>query len=229
MLVCYLCSFWLLIFSQFTLTAVSVELPICIILGDNSSSLLLSPIRIKPAVDIALAQISRLVKDQSYANFTLRCTYSYDGCSEPIRGDVAVAVEAYIRGDAWAFFGPPCNDALVAVADLSASWNLPVISLSSDSSVLDDKARFPTLTRMSYEITALYEFVAALFEEYKWKTCMILYDDNYIGFAKGLEHTIHISGVDAHEHLVEAGEIEEALKEAEFVSRSKVTSMRFAC
>ena len=198
------------------------EVPILVILGENYSSGLLSDVRIKPAVQVALGEISRRVEEHVYANFTLKCTYSYVGCSKLIRSDVAVAVDVHFRGEALAFFGPPCADSLIAIADLSASWNVPVLSPSGDSTVLHDKARFPTLTRTAYDTGTMNEFVLTLFKQFNWTNCMILHDEKLKSFANRQAETLHIEGIDVHSHLIGTQHLDLALEEAATVSRSKI-------
>ena len=66
-----------IMFGAFSTASVHVQVPIFVKLAEYSSSVLLSDVRIKPAVQVALEEISCRVKEYVYANFTLKCTYSY--------------------------------------------------------------------------------------------------------------------------------------------------------
>ncbi|XP_038058318.1 atrial natriuretic peptide receptor 1-like isoform X2 [Patiria miniata] len=216
---CVVCAVFVLSISQLV---AAVVVPISVIVGGNTSCSLVSGKRIIPAVEVALETISHRIVNDKYANFSLTCVFSYLGCSEPLRADVAAVSALYHKGEVAAFLGPPCLDALVAAADLSAAWNLPLLSPSANSDVLHDKERFRTLTQVAYQTSTLQDFVVTLFERFQWKTTVIIFDLAQRDLALTIAHALHARHVEAHAHLLASESsvgIQNMLEEESTVSR----------
>lgn len=181
--------------------------------------------RVKPGVDIALETITKRIQDGEYVNFTLKSYYQNTGPVCPSYMNAAgIASMMYFRNDVVAFIGPPCSFETISVSDLSAFWNIPVVSGVSTSSTLDNKARFKTLTRTAYKLGTLGAFIAQVFDKYNWRRCSIVWD-NWATFriassairATLLAREFHIHDVP----IQEFGNEEDAFDEAAINSRSK--------
>ena len=134
--------------------------------------------RVKPGVDIALETINKRIQEGKYVNFTLKSYYQNTGPICPSYMNAAgIASTLYFQDDVVAFIGPPCSFETIGVSDLSAFWNIPVVSGVSTSSSLDNKARFKTLTRTAYKLGTLGAFLAQVFDKYSWRRCSIVWDN----------------------------------------------------
>lgn len=160
------------------LTASALEINIGILLPEQERYIFHTP-RINPAVDIALETVQQRITEGHYVNFSMTSFYRNTGplCSPNHIIAAGISSRLYFENDVVAFIGPPCSFATVAVADLSAFWNVPVITGVSTSADLDNKSRFKTLTRTSYKLGSLAEFMARIFEMFQWRRCAIVWDN----------------------------------------------------
>lgn len=143
----------------------------------NSRDHDLDQTHLKLPVDIALERVHRLVKDGDYLNMSFEYVFKETTpyCSSiGLNNAGGKTVELYLNDGVTAFFGPPCSYQTMSTSDLTAYWNLPVISGTSTSLILEDKTRFSTLTRTSFRTEAMAMFVRRLFEHFKWKRCAII-------------------------------------------------------
>ena len=174
--VVFFTSFALVILFKITNTT---SVSIAVIMADWDRTVysvlsLVSPVRLSPVLDMAVEEISHRVESGQYANFSLSVTYSLTGCALPRRDAVGVAARLYFEEDISALFGPVCSDLTLAVGDLAASLNLPMISFSANDHNLDDKIRFPTLTQTTIKSTQWCPLFLDLCRRYEWKIVVLL-------------------------------------------------------
>ncbi len=99
-----------------------------------------------------------------------------DDCGRSVMLAPGVAVDMFNKHNIQAFFGPVCSAETVPVADLATYWNIPILSAVSASSSLDSKIRYKTLTRTSYKMTTISNFILSVCVENQWKTVAIILD-----------------------------------------------------
>ncbi len=132
----------------------------------------------KPACDIAIATVNDLAAKGVYLNLTIDYEWSATDnfCGNPFMRAPGIASEIYNQNNIKAFFGPPCSQETFGVADLSAFWNIPILSGASTSAALDQKDRYRTFTRTSYKLSTLVSFLLRLFDEFGWNATGVLWD-----------------------------------------------------
>lgn len=155
----------------------SINIQVGVIL--NKVPFVLDYLHFKPSVDIAFDTISERVKTQEYLNFSMSYIFKTTDstCGAPTMKSPGIAADVYYTHNVSAFFGPLCSGETAPVADLCSHWNIPMLSGASTSGILDDKARYRTLTRTSYKASNLVNFMAELFKQYNWRRCSVIWDD----------------------------------------------------
>lgn len=133
----------------------------------------------KPVIDIAVRKVNQLVDNGTYVNFNLSYVWrTTDGtCGRPTIPAPGIAAQVYQEYGVAAFIGPPCSPETAAVADLAAFWNVPILSGVSTGSIMDDKARYPTFTRTSFQLTTMADFLAQIFDKFNWGVCAVMWQD----------------------------------------------------
>lgn len=134
----------------------------------------------QPAIETAFLKVRKLVDSGEYLNFSI--TYilreSNTSCTQAnINNAGGLSYELYRNYEVMGFLGPPCSFHTEITADLAVYWNLPVLTGSSTSVNLENKARFQTLTRTSYKSSAIANFLVRLFEYFEWRLCAIAIGD----------------------------------------------------
>ena len=156
---------------------VETDIVICALFNDLGYPL--HHYHFKPVIDIAVRKVNELVQSGAYVNFNLSYVWrKTDGsCGRPTIPAPGIAAKVYQEYGVAAFIGPPCSPETAAVADLSAFWNIPILSGVSTGSIMDDKARYPTFTRTSFQLTTMADFLAKIFTRFNWGVCAILWQN----------------------------------------------------
>lgn len=174
-----------------------------------------------PAIEVAIEKVNH----DWGLNISYQVRLSLSDCSDilPVYSP-KLSAELYHVFKVDGFLGHPCSYETIGVSDLASAWNLPVISGASTSSILDNKIRFPTLTRTSFKTQSLSRFCASFFNHFRWKTSgMIVAKFGFNTIVAGALETAFInSGIDVlrHNHF-EFESTEELLKVVISTSRSK--------
>ena len=185
----------------------------------------------KPACDFALKTINDLAHEGIYLNISISYVWSTTDkfCGYPIMKAPGIVAQLYYEHNIMALFGPPCSSETSGVADLAAYWNIPVLSGVSTSKALDQKNRFRTLTRTSFNFSTLYNFFLSLFEKNKWETAAIVVDQTTLlprfwpFVADGLKDVFTDNGVEVnYVPLVNYQKINDALVDTIKRGRSKL-------
>lgn len=72
---------------------------------------------------------------------------------------------------------PGCSKAVMPLAHMANSWNLPIITPVGNTEIIGNKNQFPRLTRTSYFMQGQFADVAVfLMEEYLWNTVAVIND-----------------------------------------------------
>ena len=194
-----------------------------------------SDIHLTPAVDIACETVNEAAADGRYLNFTLSYVYRDVG---PLCGIIEgkasrIASDLYIDYGVHGFIGPPCpNFDTISVGDLASHWNLPLVSGASQDLVLDNKARFTTLTRTSYLESSLFEALLFSSSWFDWQKLAIFYDDGYslYGLWFEIQARLHYPEADVYPvHLSTGKGVTKALQEVLFKTRSKFATNFILC
>lgn len=117
----------------------------------------------EPAISFALEKVQRI-----YSKLKISALY-YNLPSHCTAKDVGaiMAKEHYSHQKISAVFGPMCSYALDHVARLATSWNIPVYSSGGMDIQFDDKADFPTLTRINSNTDSIANFGKLVIESHK--------------------------------------------------------------
>lgn len=151
------------------------DITVALILNDRDFRL--DETYLKTPVDIALSKVNELIETGVYVNFSLSYIFEVttNTCSEAGRNKAAgKSAELYFGRSIVAYFGPPCNFHAVSTADLAAFWNVPVIVGAGTAANLEDKTRFPTLTRTAFRSVAIAKFCRKIFRHFRWTRCAIM-------------------------------------------------------
>ena len=194
----------------------------------NDVPYILDTYHFKPAVDIAVTTINQRAETGEHLNFTLSYVYRTTdaNCGSPVLTAPGIAAELYYTYKVAAIFGPLCSGETAPVADVASFWNIPILSGVSTSGLLDNKARFRTLTRTAFKASNLVDFMQEIFRQYDWRRCSIIRDD--LGsywrtvLAPSLFDTFDAGGVVYHDvPLSTYGSLQEAMEDAVTKGRSK--------
>ena len=158
-------------------TVAYIKILVSLILNDVPY--ILDTYHFKPAVDVAVDTINKLAQSGVYLNFSLSYIYRTTdaNCGSPVLTAPGVASDVYYTYKVAAIFGPLCSGETSPVADLASHWNIPLLSGVSTSGLLDNKARYRTLTRTAFKASNLVNFMSEIFRRYKWRRCAIVWDD----------------------------------------------------
>lgn len=67
------------------------------------------------------------------------------------------------------FIGPACLYSLDIVGRLASFWNVPIFSAGGSSIEFNDKTLFTTLTRLSYSLDRIADFMIQTLREFDCK------------------------------------------------------------
>ncbi len=151
--------------------------------------------RVKPAVDIALKKTSMYLHD---TQLTVKYADSKCHIAEPINE----AINFYMKGDAYVFFGPCCDYAAAPIARQIRYWNLPMLTagaMAGDFGVLK-LSTFPLLTRVGPDFNSLARFVFSFVEFYKWHKVKLVYQPN--GQESVIERFCHLAADGLHNGIL---------------------------
>lgn len=128
----------------------------------------------KPAIDLAVEECNKKYKNFIQVSVIVRndselCSATYAP---------SLAGEEYYLKNAMAFIGPACLYSLDIVGRLAAFWNVPVFTAGGSSVEFNDKTLFSTLTRLSYSLDRISDFLLQILREFEWKHLAFIVDDS---------------------------------------------------
>ncbi|XP_038057182.1 atrial natriuretic peptide receptor 3-like [Patiria miniata] len=135
---------------------------------------LVSKYYLLPAAQIAFETVAKRLERGVYNNFSMTHVSTDECCTRPVRSTGALAASMYHDDGVVAFLGPAVSPDMAAVADMAAYWNLPVLAGAATSTLLDEKKRFPTLTRTGPNVELMVQFMTAVLRHLGWTSCAIL-------------------------------------------------------
>ncbi|XP_038059994.1 atrial natriuretic peptide receptor 3-like isoform X2 [Patiria miniata] len=135
---------------------------------------LISKYSLLPAAQIAFETVAKRLERGVYKNFSMTHVSTDECCTRPVRSSGALASSMYHDDGVDAFLGPAVSPDMAAVADMAAYWNLPVLAGAATSTLLDDKTRFPTLTRACPGMGPMVQFMTAVLRHLGLTSCAIL-------------------------------------------------------
>ncbi|XP_030633042.1 atrial natriuretic peptide receptor 3 [Chanos chanos] len=161
-------SFWL---AMLPVTALSEEIRVLVLLPKNNSYIF-SIARVSPALEYAKKspQLSEgPTFNLSYENSAcdMDALYALVNKSPDNRPDLIL--------------GPVCEYAAAAVVRVASHWNIPVISAGALATGFSNKkTEYSHLTRISPPYLKMAETFSAMFEYFKWKNPLLVYDDDKV-------------------------------------------------
>ena len=90
----------------------------------------------------------------------------------------SLAGEEFYLKNAMAFVGPACLYSLDIVGRLAAYWNVPIFTAGGSSVEFSDKTLFTTLTRLSYSLDRIADFIIQTLKEFEMKHLVFIVDDS---------------------------------------------------
>ncbi|XP_038066258.1 atrial natriuretic peptide receptor 3-like [Patiria miniata] len=135
---------------------------------------LVSKYYLLPAAQIAFETVAKRLERGVYKNFSMTHVSTNECCTRPVRSTGALASSMYHDDGVDAFLGPAVSPDMAAVADMAAYWNLPVLAGAATSTLLDNKTRFPTLTRTGPCVELMVQFMTAVLRHLGLTSCAIL-------------------------------------------------------
>lgn len=144
---------------------------------------------VKPAIDLAVEECNRRYKNFIEVKSVVRndselCASTYSP---------SLAGEEYYLKNAMAFVGPACLYSLDIVGRLASFWNVPIFTAGGSSIEFNDKTLFTTLTRLSYSLDRICDFIVQTLREFDWKHLAFIVDENdlsMLSLDKTLKETI---------------------------------------
>lgn len=184
----FTCFLWSLVSS-------TRKVPIAVILPyDNSKWFSMN--RVKPAIDIALKSTGVYLHDTQ-----LTVKYANSKCH--IAEAINEAINFYMNGDAYVFFGPCCDYAAAPIARQIRYWNLPMLTagaMAGDFGVFK-LSTFPLLTRVGPDINSLARFVFSFMDFYHWNKVKLLYQP--FGQERVINSFCHLAADGLHSAILE--------------------------
>ncbi len=156
---------------QFLFIAMEIrKIPIAVILPTDDTKWF-SIHRVKPAIDIALKNTG------AYLHRT-ELTVKYADSKCHISEAINQAINFYMNGQAYVFFGPCCDYAAAPIARQIRYWNLPMLTagaMAGDFGVLKTSI-YSMMTRVGPDINSLARFVFSFMDYYKWHKVKLLFE-----------------------------------------------------
>lgn len=142
------------------------------VLLPGNSSYLFSLVRVRPAVELAVAWA------RGQFGWQFRVTYRDSGCQSPLA--TMHAVRDHARGAAHVFVGPACDYAAASVARLLKFWRLPMVTAGALAYDFWDKqhegSEYYLMTRAGLSFSGLGQGFLALFRRFGWRRMLILFE-----------------------------------------------------
>ncbi len=138
----------------------------------------------KPSCDIAIEKIN----NQSHLFNSISLSYVWRPtthfCGNPVMTAPGIATKMYYDHKLLALIGPPCSGEMRPIADLANFWNIPILSGTAGASYLNDKSRYRTLTRTSFNLSTLGNFLVSIFKTFRWTAASIIWENKTAAFWK---------------------------------------------
>ena len=155
--------------------------------------------RIRPAIDIALEEIS---KHHQLINGTqLGVKYADSKCH--ISEAINQAFTFYMQKEVNVFFGPCCDYAAAPIARQIRYWNLPMVTagaMAGDFGLLK-LSTYPLLTRVGPDFNSLARFVFSVMDYYEWHKVKLVYQP--FGQEAVIEKFCHLAADGIHRAILE--------------------------
>ncbi|KAJ8036435.1 Atrial natriuretic peptide receptor 1 [Holothuria leucospilota] len=151
--------------------------------GDRNITLgLLLPVgiagnRIMTSVEIATQTVDQRLAEGTLRGFTLsfipRRTGTFCGPAIRLLATVHAAELHYIH-NVDGFVGHFCSYQTLPVADMTFTWNLPILTGGTFFDTTVDETRYSTLTRTAYGLAVFSETLKNILDEFNWEICTII-------------------------------------------------------
>lgn len=141
------------------------------VLLPGNASYLFSLLRVRPAVELAVAWAS------AEFGWQFRVVYRDSGCQSPLA--TMHAVRDHARGAAHVLVGPACDYAAASVARLLKFWRLPMVTAGALAYDFWDKqhqgSEYYLMTRAGLSFSGLCQGFLGLFRRFGWRRTLILF------------------------------------------------------
>ncbi|KAM4577149.1 atrial natriuretic peptide receptor 3 [Odontesthes bonariensis] len=165
--------FFLMILSPALTRALTEEIEVLVFLPQNNS-FLFSHARVAPAIRYAQQRLG--ASGGNYSGFHFNIQFEN---SEWANDALFTLVDRFCEQKPDLILGPVREYEAAGVVRLASHWKIPVISAGALATAFENKkTEYSHLTRIAPSYVKMAETFTAMFEHFKWKSALLVYEDD---------------------------------------------------